>query len=80
MTIVWRAAGILLVIGVAIALRAGLSQMNEITTQDTDHEVQLQSLNVETPPDWRLERAGGGHLTMGELRGGVAMLYFWTTW
>jgi hypothetical protein len=40
----------------------------------------LTPVSVDMPPDWRLEKVGGGHLAMRDLRGHVALLYFWTTW
>lgn len=43
-------------------------------------EFGLVPVSSDTPPSWQLERVGGGRLALNDLKGQVALLYFWTTW
>jgi hypothetical protein len=40
----------------------------------------LMPVTTDAPPPWQLERVGGGRLALADLKGQVALLYFWTTW
>ena len=68
---------VLLGIALAVAIRVALPQLG---VPALSGDFQLQPLDGQTPPSWRLERVGGGHLASTELKGTVALLYFWTTW
>ena len=68
---------VLLGIALAVAIRIGFPQLGAPTPSG---DFQLQSLGTETPPTWRLERVDGGYLQSSDLKGNVALLYFWTTW
>jgi hypothetical protein len=65
--------------GLFVAVRTMLPGLST-SLEYADSEFQLQPLNVKAAPPWRLERAEGGHLALGDLRGHVALLYFWATW
>jgi cytochrome oxidase Cu insertion factor (SCO1/SenC/PrrC family) len=43
-------------------------------------EFGLVPVSTDQPPPWQLERVGGGRLGLNDLKGQVALLYFWTTW
>ena len=68
---------VLLGIALAAAIRVVFPQFGVPTLSG---DFQLQPLDGETPPPWRLERIGGGYLASTELKGTVSLLYFWATW
>jgi hypothetical protein len=68
---------VLVGIALAVAIRVVFPQLGAPTLSG---DFQLQPLDGQTPPSWRLERVGGGHLASSDLKGTVALLYFWTTW
>ena len=73
-----RIVGAVLVgVALAVAIRVVFPQLGAPTLSG---DFQLQSLDAQTPPAWRLERVDGGYLQSSDLKGNVALLYFWTTW
>ena len=68
---------VLIGIALAVAIRVVFPQLG---TPTPSGDFRLQPLDGQTPPSWRLERVGGGQLASSELKGTVALLYFWTTW
>ena len=57
-------------------LRGGLPGM----TAAESMPFELTPVTTAEPPPWRLERVGGGHLALSDLRGSVTILYFWASW
>jgi len=73
------AAGVVLA-GVAFAVIRGPDLQRALTTDEIAPAFQLTPVNVDVAPPWRLPRVGRGHLVLDDLRGQVAMLYFWASW
>ncbi|MBI2205702.1 MAG: redoxin domain-containing protein [Candidatus Rokubacteria bacterium] len=72
--------GAALVIGLAIALTRGPEIQNRGAAGPLLSELGFTVLDRTPAPDFTVERLDGGRLALADLRGHVALIYFWATW
>lgn len=72
----WTVAPALL--GLALAVLPAPAPAADL--EDLLFDLQVVPLDARPAPAFRLERLEGGSLSLADLRGRPAMLYFWATW
>ncbi len=72
--------GVALVIGLGVALTRAPERPNPGASGPLLSELGFTVLDRTPAPDFDVERLGGGRLALSDLRGHVALLYFWATW
>jgi cytochrome oxidase Cu insertion factor (SCO1/SenC/PrrC family) len=65
---------------VAVALLAGPAAAQAKSLDDLLWDLQLVPLEGQEPPAFSLEDLAGKRVSLADLRGRPALLYFWASW
>lgn len=65
-------------VAAALLLSAGAAVAADV--EELLFDLQIVPMDGEQPPDFVLPGLQGGKVALSDLRGRVALLYFWATW